>query len=184
MRPLHNIPGASKLNRTINKSARNSYKQILQQKKERTFSYPKNLSLPSSRIGPASASSFSKDVDCWPFVSFFEDDVENWPEGNYKQHKAVGWWDFSCIQLCNNHKGIQTALVFNLPKNDAIPAEEEGKSRRGLIWLAGNSYLTTKRVRIALVASESKPYICHVKALFSHRILFSRMKTGCQSHAW
>lgn len=36
-----------------------------------TFSNPKNLSLPSARIGPASARSFSSGVGCGALGSFF-----------------------------------------------------------------------------------------------------------------
>jgi hypothetical protein len=43
-------------------------------RKGHTFSIPKNLSLPSSRIGPALSRSFSSGVWGWEVVSFLDGD--------------------------------------------------------------------------------------------------------------
>ena len=78
----------------------------------RTFSNPKNLSLPSGRIGPDTSSRcFSNFVGCGAFGSFLDGAVVAFEP------------DFSCSDPCHYYSLIyvsptHTALPLNFPKND------------------------------------------------------------------
>lgn len=67
------LPCASKLQADVGLARRRASKGLAtgEAVRSRTFSKPKNLSLPSGRTGPASCSSFSRGVNCGAFGSFF-----------------------------------------------------------------------------------------------------------------
>ena len=101
----------------------------------RTFSKPKNLSLPSGRTGPASCSSFSRGVNCGAFGSFFAGgalDAGLW--GAYSgRESAIA---LHCTAQVGRRERALTVPDFRRPKNEVMAGAGGVVARRSSLVLS------------------------------------------------